>query len=76
MVNAARGVLLGGVEFDGHRWGPDAAGAMWALDLCARARRGDALAQDLLTRFGVEFRDADGRRYWPPEPPKEGGEPQ
>jgi hypothetical protein len=53
------------VAFDGRRFPANCAHTVPFLYLAFKARRGDALAAELLDAFGVSVRDAGDRPYWP-----------
>ena len=59
------------VQFDGHVFeflgAHDVATLVPFLYLAHKARRGDAVAAELLDSFRMVIRDKDGRDYWPVE---------
>lgn len=54
-------------KFDGRSFSYLTSSLAPFIYLAAIARRGDALAVELLTSSFVEIRDVDGKLYWPME---------
>ncbi len=53
------------IQFDGFEFPEGAGNHLWALEMAYRARRGDALAVELLNKFQMVVKDANWNNYWP-----------